>query len=461
MRTLIGCLFVMIQFAACTARNTAVCCTDPADCATVGLPEGSRCEPGFSCLDHACVDSSCSLDTDCAAPTQYCVDGLCLGCDDAHPCGIEAPVCEATTTCAGCSTSADCAGFPATSVCDANGGCRGCVIDSECESEICNEDGTCRDATTVLYMDTAGEDVGDCNKAAPCLTLAYTLTKASGVQHIVIHPGEYRSATVIEVNALTTPATGLEIHGSGATLSGGHVAIGKSVLTSTGDVPLGIRGITFTRYQTNPPFLDSPSCIFARNARLSNVRFDDCSAAFLGDTELVDFTASNVDLRFSGASARAERGSLQSGNIDDTSLQAGLPVVTIKNVSVFTTVESALTVGNAQYTVRFSPFHSLTGGPAIAGCAASGGLNMRSSIVWAPGRAALAPGCTGINESIVGPLEFALLDNSDPMFVDDRLHVGPTSAAIDRVDCGTDDTLDFERTARPSGVRCDYGSDER
>lgn len=45
MRTLIGCLFVMVV-PACTERNTAVCCIDAADCAAVGLPAGSRVNPG-------------------------------------------------------------------------------------------------------------------------------------------------------------------------------------------------------------------------------------------------------------------------------------------------------------------------------------------------------------------------------------------------------------------------------
>lgn len=105
----------------CTKRNPAVCCTSATDCAAQGLPEGTSCADGLTCVRNQCeAPVGCEADSDCADPTPLCsTDGICVECIDSSTCGDR--VCDtAIHTCRECTSDDECStGFcsPATNTC--------------------------------------------------------------------------------------------------------------------------------------------------------------------------------------------------------------------------------------------------------------------------------------------------------------------------------------------------------
>jgi hypothetical protein len=108
-----------------------------------------------------------------------------------------------TNRCIACATDADC--HPSKPVCTpATGICRPCQGDSECESEVCEPDGSCVPLSAVLFVD--GNPVkcaqGDGTKSKPLCTLnaAVTALAASpSIAHILVRAGSYDEATQIVI----------------------------------------------------------------------------------------------------------------------------------------------------------------------------------------------------------------------------------------------------------------------
>ncbi len=190
MRTLL--LLISLTAAACTTKpNEGVCCVTETDCARLGLDEPRPCEVGQACKSFACVAAECATSAACTSPdAPVCVDGLCAAScrvDDDCAGAAGGPRCVADGACVGCLTGADC---PANApFCDAEDRrCRGCDADVECASGVCLElDGRCAAEREVVFVSTAGQDVGECARSMPCGSLAYALTKLDIPTRLVIH----------------------------------------------------------------------------------------------------------------------------------------------------------------------------------------------------------------------------------------------------------------------------------
>jgi hypothetical protein len=121
---------------------------------------------------------------------------------------------------------------------------------------------------------------------------------------------------------------------------------------------------------------------------------------------------------------------------------------------------------NSQGSIEFATIaHSGRSSTVTSGIACnpnSGGVVVRSSIIWSPG--ATMPPITGMCSlvaTIAGPTAVAGATSVDPKFVDPGagdFHLAANSPAIDVADTGP--SRDFEAQARPQGARFDLGADE-
>jgi hypothetical protein len=231
-------LFVLGTMMGCSKTNSALCCVSTADCAAVGIPDGSKCGAGAACLDHICSDAVCANDSECPASAPHCGDGVCRECTEAGQCGLGEPVCNSNTfECDNCNGPQDCAAYPgqnqcaasgacvecisasqctdpASPVCGRNGDCRGCEHDVECASAACDADGKCIDPANVIYISNSGVDAGSCVQTQPCKTVAFAVAKVAGTRtHVSLAKGTYSEI----LNA--TGKAKLQFHGNGSKIT--------------------------------------------------------------------------------------------------------------------------------------------------------------------------------------------------------------------------------------------------
>jgi len=109
-------ILAILVVGACTKRNPGVCCTTESDCEAKGLPVGTDCGDGATCVRNGCVPNvSCQSESDCEAPTALCD--------------------LASNTCVECKTNADCD----VGICNASTyACESCTTDEQCDSGFCD-----------------------------------------------------------------------------------------------------------------------------------------------------------------------------------------------------------------------------------------------------------------------------------------------------------------------------------
>lgn len=135
------------------ARRTICHCAsnDPASCTTLRLGKRGRrrhlrheCDYEGECIPGkagTCTPPipGCTQDGDCAAPTPFCVNRVCVECRNDVGC-TTGYVCRAGVCVAGCASKADC---PAQTPACVNGACVACARDSDCGVEERCVDNTC------------------------------------------------------------------------------------------------------------------------------------------------------------------------------------------------------------------------------------------------------------------------------------------------------------------------------
>lgn len=189
-------LLALAAAAACKEEPVpGVCCTTDADCARLGGISPRGCPDGFACRDLRCEAADCASAADCTA---------------------DRPACDPDrATCAGCTASADCAGYADAPVCDpATGGCRACALDAECASEVCDVDtGRCADERDVIYASPAGSDTAGCTHAQPCSVARALVVAAADPSPSLVRllPGTYGAPVTVTSGVV-------EIVGAGVTL---------------------------------------------------------------------------------------------------------------------------------------------------------------------------------------------------------------------------------------------------
>lgn len=177
-------------------RNLDRCCVDEADCAAIGLPNGSTCQPGELCRGNECVEQTCTASSECDLTAPYCENQTCsetctadMSCPVASP---AAPYCV-SGGCVQCRETSDCGDR----VCR-DGRCGDCAVGGECMSGLCVA-GACTDPGNVAYVTSNGSGTASCTQGDPCsLTRALSLTPAREI--ITLAAGTYQMAGTIALS---------------------------------------------------------------------------------------------------------------------------------------------------------------------------------------------------------------------------------------------------------------------
>lgn len=212
--------------ASCTKKNPELCCTTDADCTSVGLPTGTGCSNGLSCIGHGCVAAECQTVADCPAGNTVCRAGVCGNCDEATPCPATLPVCDlGNLTCTGCSDENGCAEFAGLQACNTKSGacvectdaaqcpavrpfctenvCHACSVHADCDSNVCLPNGSCGTDADTAYVSAGATDNSQCSKSNPCGTISAGLATLKANLKL---NGDFVDSTVAMTQDLTIVA---------------------------------------------------------------------------------------------------------------------------------------------------------------------------------------------------------------------------------------------------------------
>lgn len=450
----------------CTRPNPAVCCTSPADCASIGaMGETERaCSDGFACIDHECTTPEAPPD---APPAPPCTE-------DSH-CTGSLTHCSPANVCVECLQSSHCSGFEP--VCDATQMCRACSKDSECESSACEvSTGACLADSEVLYVAPAGASASSCTRAQTCTMTRAIALAAPGRSTVKMSPGTYDAS--LDVNGKD-----LSVHGEGATLTaiGGDsvfdIQAGARVrLRDLAIVNLGGDGAVYC-YDADADLDMTGVSVTSDGGALV---IQGCTGRVVG-SRLVSTSASVPNVFAASGNFSIERTTIDGGS--GVLAEGAATLVRVNNSQFVNQVGSngpfsgsnlfgggAGSVFVSFSTVIGSVVKCSGGTPRCAGGTGIGSC-MDNSIVYVPalGSAddAVQGPCTA-TYSLITPQTSLLAGGNNvfsvlPMFknaTSGDYHLKATSPAVDAADPAATNAVDYDGVARPQGTRRDVGAFE-
>ncbi len=472
MRALIVSCFVLT---ACTKQNPQACCTDEADCATVGLPVGTTCDQDHLCRGNRCVEQLCGSAAECDVTAPYCVMTDEGRCSEACTADAQCPGFGQTAerfcidgSCAECRVGMnDC---PTDRPLCSNGACVACVAHSDCASGVC-ANGACASEDEIAYVSTTGSPASDCTKVSPCNTIERGLLVGPARTYILIDGGTYTST-------------------AGVTLSGTRTLIGRSatrpVITRSTDGPIflttgtgsvdvklehlelfGARGST-----TGNGFECAQSAGTPKVELFDVVSRMNAFAGFVGRNCTFKATASTftenvgIGVQLTDGSAQIDRCTFTANN-SGMDLDSGIYVVTnsvVARNNYFGVSIYATAAGNR---VEFNTIidNNLGGAPDARGtgvfCNFDQTVASFASNIIARNRVAQTAGmnCVYPSSIIISDNDISSLKLKSPDAAPFDYHIQTGSIAID---AGTISTLktDLDGEARPAGAGNDVGADE-
>jgi hypothetical protein len=171
---------------ACSKQNPEACCTTQEDCDAIGLPLGTDCADGLTCIFNRCILATC---------------------DNGAACPTEVPQCSPTGQCVECLDNTQCDG----QVCDPGGTCVACTLDDECGDGFCVE-GTCRSTIVPAFLPEVCDSTVETDLV---LTTSFdTTTDATMCSDIIAQAGG-PEICVIHVRSISIP-TGMTVKVTGA-----------------------------------------------------------------------------------------------------------------------------------------------------------------------------------------------------------------------------------------------------
>jgi hypothetical protein len=457
-------------------RNPDRCCVSEADCAAIGLPNGSSCPPGELCRGNECVEQTCSMSSQCDLAAPYCEDSHCAEmCESDASCpGAEQtnkPYCV-SGACTQCRDTSDCSD----QVC-VNGSCTGCATDGECASGVCViATGLCASTTDVAFVSATGSPTSNCTKADPC-TLLRALAVDPPRATIKLAAGTYLNATTLTIEGKRS------LSGEGPD---------QTRITNSGNGPIFVLGtnsdVSFDRLDVfgakNGAELGAGvRCAGNMKLRMTDVRLrSNASDGLFGNCDVrvsrVTFSENSgrgALLRgeaFGGGTNYLVDRAMISGNIG-TGLElegAG----TVRNTFIVRNMGAGLLVsgyGASRPQVEFvtiadnaqaaicnlndnAPTATLTNIIVVRNLFTNPGIggNLRScTISSCRSTSGIEPGCTLTQ---LGLLRFVSSETAPFDY-----HIGEGSVAIDEGSGGVG-LVDFDGDPRPKGAASDLGADE-
>lgn len=471
---------VVVVLGSCTKPNPVVCCTDPNDCASIGLnTENERpCKDNLRCIDNVCTEVTACIDNaDCSGSTPFCESGLCVECIADDNCSAAAPRCSEDHVCVECLQSGDCS--TATPVCElSTQTCRPCQLDMECESNVCDaEMGTCIAESAVVYADPAGPTSTECSKSVPCsITSAFTVANVTR-EVIKLNPGTY-TANIVVANKKVT------VHGDGATLVG---LVDDDTLVAQDRARLRVIGLVIVHVGNNfgPTAFECLTGVDKPVVELERVTLDSNRIAVTAGCTLT-LSKSHVHVREGDVAVIAGDASVV--DIRETLIDGpqgngveafqGSVVRIVNSVIVGQTGSDGAFVGpDGLVLVSYSTIVDsvIECGTGVASCSVNAphGVCIENSIILntapnAPANTITETACR-VDFSLVRPQSTAPTGTNnmlgvDPLLVDvpaGDYHLQSTSPAIDAADPTATNPTDFDGILRPQGAANDLGAFER
>lgn len=445
-------------------RNPDKCCVDEADCAAIGLPNGSTCANGELCRGNECLEIVCSTSAECDLSAPYCENDRCREtCTTDSSCPVTSPAqpyCVAGG-CVQCRDTNDCGDL----VCR-DGKCGGCAADGECASGLCiTSSGTCATTTDVAFASAAGSPTSNCTSNAPCSLLrAFSIDPPR--KTIKLQAGTYQNAStftiegirsVVGEDVVNTKITNLGtgpvfIIGAGADVSMERLEVFGA--KTGGDVGDGIRCTT--------------GKLRLSQVRLANNAADGLSSSCdLGVTQSTLTGNTGFGARVQGSSAvgyAIERSSIASntgGGIKATG--AG----SLRNVFVVQNTGDGLELagtGGALGTVPQVNFATIVNNSSIV-CIVGGTSSIPVTNVIVQGNIQNSNGVCAISTCVTANFPSTQPGCTDSQFVffkdvaDYHLVPNLNNPAINGAAGGAGLT-DFDGELRPKGTAADIGADE-
>jgi hypothetical protein len=462
---------------ACTKTNPALCCTDEANCTSLGISDDHMCSDGLVCLGNQCIAETCASSTDCNASQPFCnssqlceatcdtssecpgfggsadqticSSGACVQCVMSSDCSGTTPVCNTSSnSCVQCLANSDCT---ATDPVCSNNTCVGCGSDSDCASTICGSGGACVDPSAIVYLSPAGVDSGTCTQAAPCKTLDFGAAHTSDARSFISLLNGLYSAEV-RLDTSVTSAANIDVHGNGSTLAPAPGNDGAFFETS---ISMTLRNLILdgTQGDPNATLEPGPAAIQLLNVTIKG-GFDGINAS--GPISAQNLTVSDVDSI--GITTSSSLTIDQAQVFDAVTAIAASGTSELTNMMVYGCSGTSVDLTNGNGTIEFSTIAG--SGSSTSPGVICGNASLRAVIVWLTAASVPTEGCSSL-ESIVGPISVSGAMDTNPMFVDptsNNFHLSSTSPAIDQVTSGP--PVDFEGDSRPQGSGYDIGADE-
>ncbi len=433
----------------------AACALAAAGCGKQVNPE--YCMSAIGLNDKICHNGSIFLDAAIDAAIMCTGNAGCAGTAD--------PVCNTSKgICVQCVVNTDCK--LQTPICDQGmNTCRGCIADNECPGQgaRCLVDGTCADSSELVYVDSAGQDGGDCSLASPCNTLTKGIAAAtSGNKHLITATGQFQE----NVQFNNGPPLSLVCE-PGTTLAGADDT--KPILQFSGNATVNVYRLAINAGQNQ-----IAGVLLATGGSQTVGLYEVAVTGPPGSVAQSTIRTPSPGIDVQGGSLTMARSIVSGFEPVGVQLEAGAGPFDLENNfvsdngyqkngaggTIYGGVAILNTAGTSTFAWNTVAFNGNTNNGKAPGVFCANGVELGIGNLFFHNQGGSAdeysPTCQITTSSQHTDPKFA--NGTTPPY-DLRLTMA-SSAVIDQAGQGCMNLLDIQGQPRPFGAQCDYGADE-